>query len=95
MDYTKKTLEPVKTPAPPAATEPPATPKTDTGPKGTEMFPSTDEWKGKPVTGDYQTIPEDKEAIEENLKKAGEEVRNRFGLNEMGVPDADKAPTGK
>jgi hypothetical protein len=57
----------------------------DTGPQGAEMFPETDTWKGKPVTGDYQTIPEDKEAVEQNLRVAGEEVRSRFGLDTRGV----------
>ena len=63
--------------------------KTDTGPKGAEMFPATDEWKGKPVTGDYQTIPEDKDAVEENLRKAGEEIQSRFGLETRGVDIED------
>jgi hypothetical protein len=59
--------------------------KVDTGPQEAERFPATDEWAGKPVTGDYQTIPEDKEAVEENLKTAGEEVQKRFGLETRGV----------
>jgi hypothetical protein len=59
--------------------------KTDSGPQAAPMFPKTDTWQGKPVTGDYQTIPEDKEAIEENLKTAGEEVQKRFGLETRGV----------
>ena len=63
--------------------------KTDSGPQGAEMFPATDEWKGKPVTGDYQTIPEDKDAIEENLRVAGEEVQSRFGLDQRGVDIKD------
>lgn len=65
---------------------------TETGPKGAEMFPSTDEWAGKPVTGDYQTIPEDKDAVEENLRTAGEEVQKRFGLETRGV---DITPPGE
>ena len=63
----------------------PAGKKVNTGPNAGETFPSTDEWAGKPVTGDYQTIPEDKQAIEENLKRAGEEVQKRFGLETRGV----------
>lgn len=59
--------------------------KADTGPQGADNFPGTDTWKGKPVTGDYQTIPEDKEAVEENLRIAGEEVQKRFGLETRGV----------
>ncbi len=59
--------------------------KTETGPKSAERFPSTDTWEGKPVTGDYQTIPEDKEAIEENLRAAGEDIQKRFGLETRGV----------
>ena len=59
--------------------------KVDTGPDELEAFPATDDWKGKPVTGDYQTIPEDKEAVQENLKRAGEEVQKRFGLETRGV----------
>lgn len=93
MDYLKKDdLKPaVSTGQGSPAPAQPKEDKVDTGPKGAERFPATDEWAGKPVTGDYQTIPEDKEAIEANLKKAGEEVLTRFGLDERGVPDADKA----
>jgi hypothetical protein len=59
---------------------------TDTGPQPEQRFPSTDEWAGKPMTGDYQTIPEEKDAIERNLRKAGEEIQTRFGLETRGVP---------
>jgi len=59
---------------------------TDTGPKGADKFPSTDTWQGKPITSDYQTIPTDKDAIEENLKAAGAEVQSRFGLEQRGIP---------
>lgn len=78
---------------------------TNTGPKGAEMFPNTDTWKGKPVTGDYQTVPEDKDAVEENLRIAGEEVQKRFGLETRGFdvptdgqpekPDDAKGKSGK
>ena len=87
MQYVKKDeLEKIKAKEATApTTSEPKGARVDTGPKGTEMFPSTDDWKGKPVTGDYQTIPEDKEAVEENLKAAGEEVQKRFGLESRGV----------
>ena len=65
---------------------------TDTGPQPAETFPNTDEWKGKPVDSNYGTVPEDKDAVEANLRKVAEENITRFGLDMRGVPDADKAP---
>jgi len=65
---------------------------TDTGPQPAATFPDTDTWKGKPVDGNYGTIPEDKDAVEANLRKVGEENQTRYGLDVRGVPDADKAP---
>ena len=57
----------------------------ETGPEGKEKFQDTDFYKGKPVDANYQTVPEDKAQIEKNLKKAGEEIQTRFGLDERGV----------
>lgn len=57
----------------------------DTGPVGGDKFQDTDFYKGKPVDANYQTVPEDKEQIEKNLKKAGEEIQTRFGLDERGI----------
>lgn len=84
----KQTLDPVvhvlgQKQAPPSPT---MGAETNTGPKPEERFPETDEWKGKPVTGDYQTVPEDKDAIEQNLRTAGEEIQKRFGLETRGMP---------
>jgi len=60
---------------------------------GGKKFPNQVEWDNKPVDMNYGTIPSDKAAIEENLRVAGEEAKNRFGLNEMGVPLEPKVPT--
>ena len=68
---------------------------TDTGPQAEERFPNTDTWAGKPVDGNYQTYPEDKDAIEANLKRTGEEIQKMFGLETRGmkVTQAEKDQT--
>lgn len=102
MQYTKKSDKPtVNTETPtqvvhvlgqvPTGPEQQKGAATDTGPKPDERFPDTDTWKGKPITGDYQTVPEDKEAIEENLRTAGEEVQKRFGLETRGIDVPDES----
>jgi hypothetical protein len=87
MDYkTKKQMEEIKAKEVEAMkTDEVKGKKVDTGPDELTAFPATDDWAGKPVTSDYQTIPEDKEAVEENLKNAGEEIQKRFGLETRGV----------
>jgi len=62
---------------------------------GGDKFPNQVKWQGTPVDMNYGTIPTDKKAIEENLKVAGQEAKDRFGLNEMGLPEEAKAPTDK
>lgn len=57
----------------------------DTGPVEGKQFPDTDHFKGKPVDAQYATVPTDKDKIMANLKKAGEEIQTRFGLEERGV----------
>lgn len=52
---------------------------------GGNQFPDTDTWNGKKVDSNYATVPSDKEAILENLKKAGQEVQTRFGLETRGL----------
>jgi hypothetical protein len=100
MDYktqppaTKKTLEPVVHVLGVDANQTPNKGNTvSTGPQPAETFPDTDTYQGKPVDANYGTIPTDKDAIEANLRKVGQENITRFGLDERGVPDADKAPS--
>jgi len=42
-------------------------------------------WEGQVVDMNYSVVPEEKEAIQENLKKAGEDTLKRFGLDTKGV----------
>ena len=42
-------------------------------------------WQGQTVDMNYSVVPEEKEAIMENLKKAGEDTLARFGLDTKGV----------
>jgi hypothetical protein len=42
-------------------------------------------WEGQLVDMNYSVVPEEKEAIQANLKKAGEDVLKRFGLDTKGV----------
>lgn len=58
----------------------------DTGPADSgKQFPDTDHFKGQPVDSEYASVPTDKDMIQANLKKAGEEIQTRFGLEERGV----------
>jgi len=78
MDYTKS--KKVKVPKTQSTGK-----AVDTAPDGGKQFPDTDTFKGKPVDSNYATVPTDKDAILANIKKAGEEVKTRFGLEERGV----------
>ena len=44
-----------------------------------------DKFKGQAVDENYAPVPTEKEAIEENLAKAGADNRARFGLDEQGL----------
>jgi hypothetical protein len=52
-------------------------------------FKGPDEkWKGEVVDMNYGVVPTEKEAIQANLKKAGEDTITRFGLDQRGVEPA-------
>lgn len=42
-------------------------------------------WEGQTVDLNYSVVPEEKEAVLENLKKAGDDTLKRFGLDTQGV----------
>ena len=48
--------------------------------------PITDsKWEGELVDMNYSVVPEEKDAIQANLKRAGEDSLKRFGLDTKGV----------
>lgn len=45
----------------------------------------SDKWQGEVVDMNYGVVPTEKATIQANLKKAGEDVLTRFGLDQRGV----------
>jgi len=61
-------------------------------PKGIPPMGNTDEWAGKPIDANYGFVPQDKEAVNANLKKVEADIQERFGLQSRGMEDTHEYP---
>jgi len=82
MDYSMKQVVPDK-----QKDKPVVEPKAPEAPTvvGGDSFPDRDTFQGEKVDGSYATAKFEKENIVGNLKKVGEEIKTRFGLEDRGV----------
>lgn len=58
-----------------------------TGGPITSRLTQEDTFMGEKVDLNYSVIPEEKDAIQANLKAAGDAVKAKFGLDERGMPE--------